>query len=39
VTSAGDEPPLKTHNSVWQTLWQTRLPALDHETGEVPYPA
>ena len=28
---------LKTYNSVWQTLWQTRLPALDHATDRVLY--
>jgi hypothetical protein len=28
---------LKTYNSVWQTLWQTRLLALDHATGQVLY--
>jgi hypothetical protein len=39
VAPAVDEPQLKTHNSVWQTLWQTRLPALEHATGEVLYPA
>jgi hypothetical protein len=39
LTSAGDAPQLKPHSSVWQILWQTRLPALDHATGEVLYPA
>ena len=39
VASAGDAPLLKTYNSVWQTLWQTWLPALDHATGRVLDPA
>jgi hypothetical protein len=39
VASAGDAPLLKTYNSVWQTFWQTWLPALDHATGWVLHPA